>query len=50
MEDSINISEIAEMWGTNDERVGIKLYDGQVWFVQEIKVYHQFMLGNFSKK
>lgn len=49
MKDSIEISKIAEMWGTIDERIGVRLDNGEIWFVQEIRIYRQFMLGDFNK-
>lgn len=48
--DSIELSEIVSMWGTNDERIGVELENGEVYFVTEVKAYHQFLLGNFNKK
>lgn len=50
MKTEIKLSEIVTMWGTNDERIGIELEDGDVYFVEEVKVFNQFLLGNFNKR
>lgn len=47
--DNIKLSEIVKMWGTNDERIGVELENGDIYFVSEVKAYCQFLLGDFSK-
>lgn len=48
--DSIKLSEIIRMWGTNDERIGIELEEGDIYFVTEVRAFNQFLLGDFSKR
>lgn len=51
--DSINaikLSEIVSMWGTNDERIGIELKNGNVYFTIEARMSGHFLSGNFNKK
>ncbi len=45
----IKLSEIREMWGTNDERIGILLDNEEVYFTREVKIYYQYLVGEFSK-
>lgn len=51
---SIKVSDIISMWGTCDERIGIELTDGSIYFASEVKPFKatvgQTLLGNFKKK
>lgn len=48
--DNIKLSEIVKMWGTNNERIGIQLENGDVYFVEEVRAFNQYLLGNFIKR
>jgi hypothetical protein len=50
MKTEIKLSEIVKMWGTNDERIGIELENGDVYFVEEARTFNQYIMGNFSKR
>ena len=46
----LKITEVKEMWGTLDERVGVKLKNGGIYFSQDIKVFKEYFIGNFTSK
>ena len=47
MLDKIEISSVVEMWGTYDERIGIKLLDNRVIFSREITIDKGYFVVDF---
>lgn len=46
----IKINTVVEMWGTNDQRIGLRLSDDSVVFTVEVSIDKSYFIGDFYNK